>query len=279
MIIVQISDLHVSAPESPLDREYRTTDRLHQAIAHINGLPQQPDAVIVTGDLVDQGTVEEYRRLRTAFETLRPRLFLLIGNHDNRNSLRTVFHDHSYLPSDGFLHYTVDVSPVRVIALDTHVPGKSHGELCDERLDWLDSRLREETNRPTVIAMHHPPFITGLAKMDEMGLFNAERLGEIVSKYENVERILCGHMHRSIVKRLFGTIASVCPSTSHQIQLDLGGHKRLAVVREPPACQVHAWIEPGALVSHTSFIGDYGDPHLMFDGQHWVARKSAEPVA
>ncbi|MFX8389412.1 hypothetical protein ABTL55_19310, partial [Acinetobacter baumannii] len=87
------------------------------------------------------------------------------GNHDARDALREVFPDHAYLPKTGFLQYTVEGLPVRLVALDTLMPGKGYGVLGAERLDWLEARLGE-SDRTTILFMHHPPFECGVDAFD-----------------------------------------------------------------------------------------------------------------
>src|SRR5205085_544472 len=104
--------------------------------------------------------------------------------------------------------------------LDTLVAGKHHGELCVERLEWLDRTLAAAPDRPTVVIMHHPPFMTGIDYMDKYGLENPGALAEIIARHSQIERILCGHLHRSIDCRFAGTVAGTAPSTAHQIALN-----------------------------------------------------------
>jgi hypothetical protein len=158
------------------------------------------------------------------------------------------------------MQYAVEADPVRLLALDTLVAGEHHGLLCDERLAWLDARLSEAPDRPTVVFMHHPPFATGIPPMDRYGLRRPETLGAIIRQHPQVERILCGHLHRPIQVRWHGTVATTAPSTAHQVALNLE-EMPLAFVMEPPACQLHLW-EPGTgLISHTSYVGDYPGPY------------------
>jgi 3',5'-cyclic AMP phosphodiesterase CpdA len=146
---------------------------------------------------------------------------------------------------------------VRLLALDTLVDGKPYGELCTERLGWLETRLGEQ-DRPTVIFMHHPPFDCGIAAFDRAKLnIGSERLAEIVRRHPNVERVLCGHVHRPIQVRFAGTLASIAPATAHQATLDLRDEPRLSMMMEPPGLSLHRWHD-GTLVTHVSFIGDFG---------------------
>ena len=279
MLIAQISDTHISTPGSRNDRLFGTAAHLARAVGHLNALRPRPDLVLATGDLVECGGIDEYERLRAILAPLAMPLFLIPGNHDDRRNLSTVFRDHAYLPRGGeFLQYTVEDWPLRLLALDTLVPGESGGRLCAERLAWLDTRLRERPERPALVFMHHPPFATGIAAMDGMGLDGNEALAAVIRGHPQVERITCGHLHRTIVRRFAGTVACTCPATAHQIALDLPPAQRLATVMEPPACMLHLWLgEAGGLVSHVSLIGDRHPTLTIFDGERWL-RDAVAPV-
>jgi Icc protein len=272
MIIAQITDCHISAGDGAIDKYIDTAAYLTRAVDHLNALTPAPDVVLATGDLVDKGTVEEYERIREIFEPLEAPLYLIPGNHDNRENLTAVFHDHAYLPPAGdFIQYVVEDHPVRLIALDTLIDGQATGDMCGPRLAWLDERLAEAPDRPTLLFMHHPPFLTGMRKMDQSGLTDTKPLSDVVGRHDHVELIISGHLHRPIVRRFAGTVASVCPSTAHQLALDLGAAEKLSVTKEPPAVGLHLWRQSErSLVSHISYIGDYPE-RLIFDGEHWIA--------
>jgi 3',5'-cyclic AMP phosphodiesterase CpdA len=169
--------------------------------------------------------------------------------------------------------------PVRLVALDTLVPGAPGGRLCAERLAWLDARLAEERGRPTLVFMHHPPFVTGMRAMDAMGLEGKTDLAAVIGRHQQVEGVVCGHLHRPITRRFAGTVATTCPATAHQLALDLAPAPRLAVVMEPPACMLHVWLGPEAgLVSHLSVIGGERPPFTLYDGERWL-REALPPPA
>ena len=170
MIVAQITDFHVTTPGAEADRRYRTAEHLEAAVTHLNRLPVRPDVVVATGDLVHGGSVREYERLRGLLEPLAMPVYLIPGNHDDRANLRAVFSDHPYLPRDGtFLQYVVEDYPMRLMALDTVVPGEIGGALCAARLAWIEARLAEAPPRPTFVFMHHPPFRTGVGWTDSDG--------------------------------------------------------------------------------------------------------------
>ncbi|HMA31658.1 MAG TPA: phosphodiesterase, partial [Casimicrobiaceae bacterium] len=169
---------------------------------------------------------------------------------------------------EGFIQYAIDAGPLRLLALDTVIPGQSGGELCAKRLAWLDARLSEAPGKPTVILMHHPPFATGIGHMDRIGFANPQDLEAIVRRYSNIERILCGHLHRPIQVRFGGTLASTCPGPAHQVALDLDPEAPSQFMLEPPAYQLHLWDPRAGLVSHTAYVGEFAGPYPFYhDGK------------
>ncbi|AZY50676.1 phosphodiesterase [Bordetella avium] len=260
MLIAQISDLHIRLPRQKAYRVVETDRYLPPAVATLNALDPAPDVIILSGDLTDFGRPAEYTHLRELLAPLQTPFYLMPGNHDARDSLRAAFPDHPYLQGE-FIQYTVEHFPLRLIMLDTVEPMQSHGVLCARRLNWLEERLAEAPGRPTLIAMHHPPFQTGIAHMDKIGLLQgAKELEALVRRYDNIERIVSGHLHRTIFQRFGGTIASTCASTAHQVVLDLRPEGPSAFNFEPPAYHLHLW-RNGQLITHHAYIGNYPGPY------------------
>ena len=264
MILAQVTDTHVKVPGKLAYRRVDTSAYLARAVAALNALEPQPDLVALTGDLVDFGTAQEYAHLRSLLAGLRARYILLPGNHDVREALRAAFPDHGYLGTSGFIQYAMDAGPLRLVALDTVVPGQGHGEVCGERLAWLDRALAQ-SGKPTVVMMHHPPFVTGIAHMDKVGLQGREEFARVVSRHPHVQRVICGHLHRSIQCRVGGVMTSTCPAPCHQVALDLRPDGPSRFTMEPPGYQLHAWIEGTGLVTHTAVIGDYDGPYPFYE--------------
>lgn len=262
MLIAQISDTHIKPAGKLAYRVVDTAGCLARCVEHLLALAPRPDVVLATGDMVDAGRPDEYRQLRQLLAPLPMPVFLIPGNHDDREALAGAFPDHEYLPKDGrYLQYVVEGYPVRLVGLDTLVPGEPGGLMDGERLAWLDARLAEAPDRPTVLFMHHPPFATGIRPMDEQGLDGAEAMREVVGRHPQVERVLCGHIHRPIQVRWAGTVASTAPSPAHQVVLDLRPDAPDTFALEPPACQLHLWRPDAGLVSHTSYVGTFPGPY------------------
>lgn len=259
MLLAQISDFHVKsgvgAPECVID----TSACLVAAVAALNALEPAPDLVVATGDLVDVPSEAEYAHLRALMAPLRVPFLLLPGNHDAADALRAIFPDHAYLPRQGPLCYVIDDYPVRVVALDTTISGKPGGALGSARLEWLDDRLADAPARPTVVLMHHPPFATGIAAMDQMGLADAAAFAGVAARHAQIERILCGHVHRAIEAAVGGRLAMSAPSTAHQVALDLRPEGTFAFTLEPPGFRLHLWRD-GRMTSHTRDVGGFPPP-------------------
>jgi len=262
MIIAQISDMHVGVEGRLLYDRFDTGACLSRCVRHILQLKPPPDVVLATGDLVAEGSPAEYRRLRDLLRPLAVPVYLIPGNHDERAALCAEFPDHAYLPPPGEpVRYCVEGRAIRLLALDTVIPGEDAGALDGAQLDWLEARLAAVPSQPTLIFMHHPPFRTGIRCMDGIGLDaeSAARFSAIVSRHRGIERIVCGHVHRAIQARWHGTLVSVCPSTAFQAALKLGDESFEWSPDEPPAYQLHCW-NGTELVTHTITVtGDSYD--------------------
>ena len=271
MLIAQITDLHVRPPGIAANRVVETNMMTERAIDAVIALRPRPDAVLITGDLTDRGLVEEYEQLKIMLRRLDIPFFLIPGNHDRRDNLRRVLGDYRGVTEDPeFVQFVVDDYPVRLIGLDTLVPGKGEGALCARRLDFLERALARERDKPTVIFMHHPPFDCGIAHMDRIRLLEgAERLAEIVRPYRNVERILCGHHHRAIETRFAGTICSISPGVAHQVMFTIAEDGPAALVLEPPAYQLHRYRPETGIVSHTVYVERYPGPFPFLLGEDY----------
>jgi Icc protein len=268
MLLAQISDLHIKRAGALAYRRVDTGAYLARCITALNALQPRPDAVIMTGDLVDQGDPEQYAHLKTLLAPLEIPYFLLVGNHDERTALRDAFPDRAELRSGGeFVQYQLDVGPLRIIALDSLVPGQSGGNLCDARLQWLATQLDAAQDKPTVVALHHPPFECGIGHMDEIRLdpSAAEKLATLIARYPNVERVLCGHVHRPMFVRFGGTIASAVPAPAHQVALDLRDDGPSAFVMEPPAFALHRYEPDTGIVTHHGYVDAADGPYPFYE--------------
>ena len=259
MLIAQISDMHVLAEGWVAFGAVDTNRALERAIAWLNALKPRPDAVLITGDMVNDGDADQYHALVHRLTRLELPYFPVLGNHDEREAARAAFAQLFFMPETGPIRYTAEIGGLALVALDSNVPGKPYGRLGDEQLAWLDETLALRAGRPTIVMLHHPPFETGVAFMDWSALKDGAALAAVIGRHPHVERVLCGHMHRPIQRRFAGTIAMTAPGTAHQVPLDLTGKAEEASwIEEPPAILLHRLGDDGALVSHLAYLGDYG---------------------
>lgn len=266
MLIAQITDTHIKPDGRLAYRRVDTAAYLSACVEHLNGLPQRPDLILFTGDLTDAGDPEEYRLFRSLIAPLSIPWYVIPGNHDDRTNLRKAFPELADLRGHpDFIQYVVEDYPLRLIGLDTTIPGAKEGMLCADRLGWLEARLAEAPDRMTLIFMHHPPFLTGIRHMDVQNCGNSEALGAVVRRHPQVVRLVCGHVHRAIQVQWNGATASIAPSPAHSVALDLSADGPPAFVMEPPACQLHYLTEDGLFASHLSYIGSFDGPHPFFE--------------
>jgi Icc protein len=265
MWIAQLTDTHIKLPGKRAYGKVDTALYLQRAVARLNAQLPRPDLVVITGDLVDVGQPQEYAHLRELLEPLAIPYLLIPGNHDERESLRSAFPDHDYLPAQGFLHYAIsDQYPLRIIGLDTVVPHAGRGELCAERLAWIAHTLAEAPDHPTLVLMHHPPFMCGIEHMENVGLTGIEAFSEILYRHPQVQAVLCGHLHRNIFTTVGGRPALCSVGPAHQVALELQGGEPGGFTMEPPGFMLHRW-KDGQLLSHAVPIGDFDGPFPFYD--------------
>ena len=243
-LLVQVSDFHIGADWADGD----PVAKLAAAIESVRGLRPQPDAVLVSGDLADNASDAEYELVRELLAPLGGPLYVLPGNHDDRRAL----HRHFGVPGANGepVQYAADLGHLRLIAIDTTRPGEDPGALDADRLGWLDEELARAPKTPTLLAMHHPPLLTGVPLWDELGLPAADRqaLGQVITRHPQVCRIVAGHMHRTIIGELAGRAVLTVPSTYVQARLDFR-LQEIELADEPAGFAVHAILD-GELVSH-----------------------------
>jgi 3',5'-cyclic AMP phosphodiesterase CpdA len=259
MLIAQISDLHIR-PDGLLYADRVPSNAMaHAAIQHLNKLDPRPDLVLITGDIVDDGSDAAYQVSRRILAGLEIPYLVIPGNHDRRGAFVKAFADCSYLPRHGGpLNYVFDAGEVRIVALDSTVPTRHHGDIDAAGLSWLEQALADGGARPTLVLMHHQPFPCGIPYLEKYRHFGAEKIADVIGKFPSVERLLCGHVHRFMTARVGGALAMSCPSTASQIALRLSETAEPASFMEPPGCLLHLW-QPGfGFISHLSPIGDYG---------------------
>ncbi|MCL2021646.1 MAG: metallophosphoesterase [Betaproteobacteria bacterium] len=286
MRIAQLSDLHFSEsadlrrpglkggehsipvrePQSPQDNSLarrvfmqgrvQSDIALDAALAAILALDPKPDLLLISGDLAENGSGEEYMGLRQRFAGCALPILAVPGNHDDAALMRDILSPYVPAREVGHSAYVVDAYPLTVIGLDTTWPGHIEGHLDAAQLAWLQRTLSERRERPILIVMHHPPIVTGLAAMDAYRLFDgAEALAGLLKRHvQTVVGILCGHVHRNAHGCFAGVPTYICPAPVHQMAFDLRVGVPLALCLEPPQYAVHQWLPAQGIVSHAVYV-------------------------
>jgi 3',5'-cyclic AMP phosphodiesterase CpdA len=263
MLIAQLSDLHVQPHGTLAYGVVDTNPFTERAFTTVAQLDPRPDVVILSGDLTDSGLDAEYDILADLIRRhLHMPVYIIPGNHDRREGIKAQL---SHLPGVGsdpdFVHYVVEDFPVRLVMLDSVVPEQGHGEFCRARLDFIARVLAAAPQKPTLVVLHHPPILSGIAHMDEVSLRNPAAFEAIIRRHPQVERILCGHAHRPIIARFGGSLVQVAPSVAHQVTLDLRPDGPATFNMEPPAFLLHHWRPEARLVSHQVYVGNFAGPY------------------
>jgi 3',5'-cyclic-AMP phosphodiesterase len=266
VLIAQITDVHIGF--DPGNPDELNMQRLRAVVRRLVDGPNRPDLLLMSGDLTEAGDAESYARLAEAVAPCPFPVWAMVGNHDEREPLLAAF---PQTPSEGgFVHYALDLAGLRLIVLDTLEPGRHGGAFCEARVAWLRAQLARDTTTPTWIAMHHPPFESGITWLDSAaGEPWIRRFAGAVAGFPQVRGIVAGHLHRTIHTLWNGLSLSVCMSTAPAVALDLRPidenrpDGRELITDELPGFALHRW-DGRSLTTHFECVGPH-DVLARFD--------------
>lgn len=211
--LIWMSDPHFSADADVLGHD--PTVRLQAAIAHINAHHTDAAYCVISGDLVNRGTLRDYQALQGLLSQLTIPYLPMAGNHDDRTLLRQslVMPDTAM---QGFVQYQINVGSGQILCLDTQEHGTDSGVFCGARQAWLRDTLAQDLQRPTILFMHHPPMPLGLPMQDQDKMENGTAFLELVAAYPNVRFMCIGHVHRPTTGVIRGTPFATMRSVLYQ---------------------------------------------------------------
>lgn len=219
-VIVHVSDPHFLAEGRRLGGRFDVQASFARTLDAIRAVHSNPDAIVITGDLADLGEPDAYRRLRAAIEPVAAELgtpvIWVAGNHDERPALRAELLD--LAPTQEPVTGVWDLNGLRLVALDTSVPGWHHGDLDPGQLSWLAEILHEPAPHGTLLAMHHPPLPSHVALFDILELRHQDELASII-RGSDVRGILAGHLHYSSHGTFAGVPVSVASATCYTMNV------------------------------------------------------------
>lgn len=267
MKIIQITDMHLV----PAEREMHGVNpygRLSACIDDVIENHSDAELCVFTGDLAHKGEIGAYEALAKILERLPIPYHLLVGNHDARENLLSVFPE-TATDENGFIQSSVDLTAGRLIFIDTVESGEKFGGFCERRAEWLKAQLEGSNNRPVFLFLHHPPFDIGIPNIDKMRLLKGDDLlAETVKPFQNVRHIFFGHVHRPTAGSWLGISFSSFRGTAHQVALTLEITPHLVRSHEPPAYGV-IFLNPHSTVVHF---------HDFLDSTAFVAEGASSPA-
>ncbi len=240
--VLQISDTHILSKGAMVSGRLDTSDALGRLVTRIGDIRDQLgklDALLVSGDLSEDGSAESYAQFKSLIAPLNLPTYVIPGNHDARDPMRTAFAD--ALPANGPLNWTRQVGDIRLIGLDTLVEGQGLGTLSSDSLYFLQDALLEAGDAPVLMALHHPPFACGIGFMDSIGLTNKDVLRDAVAAYSGRLRIVCGHIHNMMVSDVAGHIAISAPSPCSTFAYDRRSGAPVGYMTQEDGCLLHCW--------------------------------------
>jgi hypothetical protein len=256
LTFVHLSDTHLGTEgERPFGTD--TAGNLRAVAARIRDMGVQPAFFVLSGDVSVDGSEASYHfAKRLLDEELGPfgvPVLLTPGNHDLRLPFRHVLLGQAATDEQEKAPTSQEISGLRVVVLDSHVPGAEHGELGAVQLAWLERELARPAERGHLVVVHHPSAGKGLPSPDDSMLVDGPALGAVLARHPSVLGMLCGHVHLSGVTTFAGTLHVTVPAVAYLLDPSVqdgsrgleGAGFNLCAVRDG-ALVVHPILLPGA---------------------------------
>ena len=216
-MLIQITDTHILPPGEVLYGSIDTAKHLKATVRSINRMRPIPDVVLITGDLVDRSEKVAYQQFIDLIKPLKMPVHVIPGNHDDPQMMSEAFDGTPYFPaSDDTFQYAIEDLPFRVLALNSYSDGTELPEFGEERLSWLQHQL-SQSDKPVLIAIHHPPMTTGIELIDMGGSEWFQGLKSVLAEHDQVKLVICGHCHADLCGRIGRVPVYMALANSHQL--------------------------------------------------------------
>lgn len=216
-LLVQITDTHIQPKGELLYGQVDAAKNLRLAVAEIGRIRPIPDLVVITGDLVEKSDRASYEHFKELIAPIKVPVYVLPGNHDDPALMAELFRETGAFPvTDATHQYSVEVNSFRLLALNSHIGGSELPEFDGAHLDWLIREL-PRSDKPTMIAIHHPPMKTGIEFIDMGGTSWFQELKEVLDGHHHVHLVICGHCHTDMSGRIGSVPVYMCGSVAHQL--------------------------------------------------------------
>ncbi len=210
-VAVQITDTHLFASESQQLKGTATAKSLQAVLDGVQQVQPKPDLLLLTGDLSQDETAESYQRLYDMVAKLQIPAYWIPGNHDCFPAMQPVLSKPPFYPQK-----SLQIGGWQFLLLPSQVRGWVGGHLSADTLAWLDRELQQCRDRPTLIALHHPPFLVNTNWVDGSTLENPEEFWQVIDKYPQVRLAIAGHIHQEFAAERQDVQYLATPSTCIQ---------------------------------------------------------------
>ena len=274
--LIQITDTHILPPGELLYGEVDTARHLDETVQSINRMRPLPDAVMITGDLAERGDKAGYRHFMELIKPLKMPVFILPGNHDNPSVMSDVFAATPCFPvSDSTFQYAIEDYPFRILALNSHGDDTELPEFDDQRLAWLAHQL-DQSHKPTLIAIHHPPMLTGIELIDMGGSEWYRGFKSLLAEHDQVKLVICGHCHTDLCGRNGTVPVYMAAATAHQLIATRGLHIAPAAVIAAAPPTLHHFVDGGFVSGSNSWPTNVEDDRIdKKSGRSWEDLKKS----
>ena len=245
--VIHISDTHIVPDGYLVADRLNTVQQLHKLVKYLTEhAPEYGpiDAIILSGDVSDDGSLESYSCFKEIMQSLKVPVYVVPGNHDLRENMRKSFLDEGYIPKEGRLNWHRNIGDIQLIGLDSLKEGFGEGELDSDTLFFLRTTLDRVDNAPVILMLHHPPFKSGIKFMDKIGLKTGlDEFKNIVKTYPGSMRIVCGHIHSIMVSTVENKTVISAPSPASSLLFNVQDDAPAGFMDIGEGCFIHRWEE------------------------------------